>query len=239
MNSLSSLIQRVNLFVKQRVNLFVDAQRPKLGRLVWRILWGRVKKSIDVTRRCTGCGYYDGELGAGDDHPGYNCVFVYIPWYKPIFEFMNRKNEVDFRERFTLYNAIKYWFRRRWIEFLFRGVDSYSRKPALPIGWEWNQHFDATPFPTDLASGPRAVWVSVSEHDESNGALTATIRIECSYGKERRAVIAGALHGIDVFCQRASIRSVSQMRAKTTRERWALAWANARARIKRWALIHL
>lgn len=126
----------------------------------------------------------------------------------------------------SLFRAVK----RRWIEFKFRGVDEYSRRPKLPDGWEWSRHFDATAFPTDLARGPRAVWVSVNECDENNGALTATIRIVCTWRDERHNAVAGALHGIDVFCQRASIRDRV---AKTRRERWALAWANAKARVKR------
>lgn len=38
-------------------------------------------RSIDYTKRCLGCGYFDGDPNAGADHYGYDCRYTDIPWW--------------------------------------------------------------------------------------------------------------------------------------------------------------
>ena len=53
--------------------------------LCWRSQW-RPASSVDYTRRCLGCGYYDGEPEAGVEHYGWSCRFVDCPWWEPLAE---------------------------------------------------------------------------------------------------------------------------------------------------------
>lgn len=57
------------------------------------LLFGPAEKGVDYTRRCPGCGYYEGEEKAGDDHYGWSCGSVKIPWWEPIrVWFSNRRS---------------------------------------------------------------------------------------------------------------------------------------------------
>ena len=78
----------------------------------------------------------------------------------------------------------------------------------LPKGWRSPTFFSMnTLFMAGQESrptGPRRVMVEIRGQEQDNGALTVTVRADCTWMDEVEQVVNGAVWGIDTACPNAS-----------------------------------